>query len=117
MPAPLLCVPPSAVIAGWDFSTGAVKALAFDLAGAVVAEVRLPTDLWTADGVSELSLLQLEGQARASVRGLAARGVRGLLVCSGSTEERALSEQADVVVDGPAGVADWLSALADRLGA
>ena len=61
------------MVAGWDFSTGAVKALAFDLTGAVVAEVRLPTDLWTADGVSELSLLQLEGQARASARGLAAR--------------------------------------------
>ncbi len=73
MPEPLRCAPPSALVAGWDFSTGAVKALAFDLAGAVVAEVRLPTDLWTAGGVSELNLLQLEGQARASTRALAAR--------------------------------------------
>lgn len=55
--------------------------------------------------------------AFAAVRGLAGDGVRGLLVCSGSTEERALTDQADVVVDGPSGVADWLSALADRLGA
>ena len=34
-----------------------------------VAEVRLPTDLWTDGGVSELNLMQLEGQARASARG------------------------------------------------
>jgi sugar (pentulose or hexulose) kinase len=61
------------VIAGWDFSTGAVKCLAFDLDGQALAEVRLPTDLWTAGGVSELNLMQLEGQARASTRAIAAR--------------------------------------------
>lgn len=66
-------VSPESVITGWDFSTGAVKCLAFDLHGAVLAEVRLPTDLWTEDGVSELSILQLEGQARASVRAMASR--------------------------------------------
>ena len=38
-----------------------------------VAEVRLPTDLWTEGGVSELNLMQLEGQARASTRAIAAR--------------------------------------------
>jgi xylulokinase len=70
---PLHCTHPEAVVTGWDFSTGAVKCLAFDLAGRALAEVRLPTDLWTAGGVSELSLLQLEGQARASTRALAAR--------------------------------------------
>jgi xylulokinase len=63
---------PDAIVTGWDFSTGAVKCLAFDLAGKVVAEVRFPTDLWTEGGVSELSLLQLEGQARASTRAVAA---------------------------------------------
>ena len=71
MPASLRCVPSSALIAGLDFSTGSVKGLLFDLAGTVVAEVRLPTDLWTEGGVSELSILQLEGQARACIRGLA----------------------------------------------
>ena len=60
----------SALISGWDFSTGSVKVLAFDLDGKVVAEVRLPTDLWTEGGVSELNLMQLEGQAHASTRGL-----------------------------------------------
>lgn len=71
MPEPLRCVPPNALIAGWDFSTGSVKCLAFDLTGTVVAEVRLPTDLWTEGGVTELNLMQLEGQARTSVRALA----------------------------------------------
>src|SRR5262249_22265523 len=69
----LLCVAADSVVTGWDFSTGGVKHLAFDLAGNTLVSVRLPTDLWTADGVSELNLLQLEGQARASVRAMAAR--------------------------------------------
>ncbi len=73
MSEPLRATDPNAVLVGWDFSTGAVKALAFDLSGAVLAEVRLPTDLWTVDGVTELNVLQLEGQARASVRELAAK--------------------------------------------
>jgi sugar (pentulose or hexulose) kinase len=60
-------------VTGWDFSTGAVKCLAFDLDGRTLAEVRLPTDLWTEGGVSELNLMQLEGQARATVRAMAAR--------------------------------------------
>jgi sugar (pentulose or hexulose) kinase len=61
------------VITGWDFSTGAVKCLAFDLQGQTLAEVRLPTDLWTTGGVSELNLMQLEGQARASTRAIGRR--------------------------------------------
>jgi sugar (pentulose or hexulose) kinase len=69
-------VPAESVIAGWDFSTGSVKGLAFGLDGKLVTEVRLPTDLWHGDppneAVCELNLMQLEGQARASVRGLAA---------------------------------------------
>ena len=73
MPEPLRCVPPTALVVGWDFSTGAVKALAFDLSGTVVAESRFPTDLWTEGGVSELNLMALEGQARASTRDLAAK--------------------------------------------
>ncbi|HEX4592370.1 MAG TPA: FGGY-family carbohydrate kinase [Gemmataceae bacterium] len=73
MPELLRQVADSAVIAGLDFSTGAVKGLAFDLDGKVLAEVRLPTDLWTEAGVSELNLMQLEGQARSIVRLLAAR--------------------------------------------
>ncbi len=73
MVEPLLTVAPDSVITGWDFSTGAVKCLAFDLTGNTVAALRLPTDLWDRDGVSELNLLQLEGQAYASTRGIAAQ--------------------------------------------
>ncbi len=73
MSEPLRCVEPETVVAGWDFSTGAVKCLAFDLQGKSIAEVRLPTDLWTEDGVSELNIMQLEGQARASTRELASK--------------------------------------------
>lgn len=76
MPETLRCVLPESVITGWDFSTGAVKCLAFTTDGQVLAEVRLPTDLWRGDadsGVAELNLLQLEGQARSSVRAMAQR--------------------------------------------
>ncbi len=73
MSEPLRCLPAEAVITGWDFSTGAVKCLAFDLDGQALAEVRLPTDLWTEGGVSELNVMQLEGQARASTRAIAHR--------------------------------------------
>jgi xylulokinase len=72
MPEPLRCLPENAIVVGYDFSTGAVKALAFDLSGNTIASVRFPTDLWTEGGVSELNLLQLEGQARASTRALVA---------------------------------------------
>jgi xylulokinase len=70
---PLRHVASASVITGWDFSTSGVKCLAFDLDGNTLAEVRLPTDLWTKGGARELNLMQLEGQARASVRAMAAR--------------------------------------------
>jgi sugar (pentulose or hexulose) kinase len=75
MPNSLQFVPPKSIITGWDFSTGGVKCLAFDLHGKTVATIRLPTDLWKGDpsqeDLSELNLMQLEGQARASVRAMA----------------------------------------------
>ncbi|HJZ94719.1 MAG TPA: FGGY family carbohydrate kinase, partial [Gemmataceae bacterium] len=70
---PTLTLSPNSIVTAWDFSTGAVKCLAFDLSGKVVAEVRFPTDLWTEGGVSELNLMQLEGQARATTRAIAAQ--------------------------------------------
>src|SRR5438105_1856624 len=66
-------VAPRSIITGWDFSTSGVKCLAFDLDGNTVADVRLPTDLWTRGGVSELNIMQLEGQARASVRAITSK--------------------------------------------
>jgi trehalose 6-phosphate phosphatase len=41
--------------------------------------------------------------------------VSGLLICSASSEEDSLSELADVIVDGPSGLAEWLNVLAERL--
>jgi trehalose 6-phosphate phosphatase len=42
-------------------------------------------------------------------------GLPGLLVCSGSTEVTEVADRADLVVDGPEGVAALLQALADEL--
>lgn len=53
--------------------------------------------------------------AFAAVDALRAEGLPGLLVCSGSPEVAALAERADLVVDGPEGVAGLLAALADRI--
>jgi trehalose 6-phosphate phosphatase len=50
-----------------------------------------------------------------TVRDMATAGVAGLLVCSASNEEEALAELSDVIVDGPAGLAAWLTELAERL--
>jgi trehalose 6-phosphate phosphatase len=46
---------------------------------------------------------------------LRSAGIGGLLVCSGSEEQAALAERADLVLDGPDGVAEWLSTLADAI--
>ena len=86
MPEPLRCVPEDALIVGWDFSTSAVKALAFDLNGEVVARSWFKNDVWTEfkrdpdskkhfldTGNREINLMQLEGQARASARDIAAK--------------------------------------------
>ncbi|MGH3509204.1 MAG: trehalose-phosphatase [Nocardioidaceae bacterium] len=47
-----------------------------------------------------------------AVVGLRRHGIPGLLVCSGSDEQRALVDLADLVVDGPAGVVTFLRTLA-----
>jgi trehalose 6-phosphate phosphatase len=51
--------------------------------------------------------------AFAAVRELRARGIPGLVVCSGSAEVTELAQEADLVVDGPEGVVALLTALAD----
>ncbi|MGX4691363.1 trehalose-phosphatase [Streptomyces sp. JNUCC 63] len=53
--------------------------------------------------------------AYAAVEKLRSDGLPGVLVCSGSTEVTELSERADLVVDGPAGVVHLLKGLADSL--
>lgn len=49
------------------------------------------------------------------VERLRGEGVAGLLVCSGSAEETALAERADLVVDGPAGVVGFIKGLVAEL--
>jgi sugar (pentulose or hexulose) kinase len=85
MSEPLRCVPDDAIIVGWDYSTSAVKALAFTLDGGVAARSWFKNDVWTDyqrrgkgkhfedAGNREINLMQLEGQARASTRDLAAK--------------------------------------------
>jgi trehalose 6-phosphate phosphatase len=51
--------------------------------------------------------------AFAAVRQLREEGTPGLLVCSGSAEVPELAAEADLVVDGPDGIAELLSELAD----
>ena len=50
-----------------------------------------------------------------AVASLREEGLTGLLVCSASHEEDALRRRADVVVDGPAGLAAWLHGLAAQI--
>lgn len=52
--------------------------------------------------------------AFSAVEELRHAGVGGLLICSASAEQDALVARADLVLDGPDAVADWLEALADE---
>ncbi|MGE5134578.1 MAG: trehalose-phosphatase [Gemmatimonadota bacterium] len=54
--------------------------------------------------------------AFAAVDSLRGTGVAGLKVCSSSAEVTALADQADLTVDGPAGVIALLNALATTIG-
>jgi trehalose 6-phosphate phosphatase len=53
--------------------------------------------------------------AFAAVEALRGSGVPGLTVASGSAEVADITQRADLVVDGPEGVADLLDALADEI--
>jgi trehalose 6-phosphate phosphatase len=75
---------------------------------AIVAETSARQVVFAGDDLGDLPAFR-------AVRELAAAGVSGLLICSASTEEDALSELADVIVDGPSGLAEWLNVLAERL--
>ncbi|MFE0254596.1 trehalose-phosphatase [Streptomyces sp. NPDC059010] len=74
-----------------------------------VRELGAESVLYAGDDLGDLP-------AYAAVDKLRTDGTPGLLVCSGSEEVTELSERADVVVDGPAGVVRLLRALADHAG-
>ncbi|GGS18575.1 trehalose 6-phosphate phosphatase [Streptomyces aureoverticillatus] len=74
-----------------------------------VREVGAESVLYAGDDLGDLP-------AFAAVDKLRSDGdVRGLLVCSGSAEVTELSDRADLVVEGPAGVVTLLSTLATQL--
>jgi trehalose 6-phosphate phosphatase len=74
----------------------------------LVDELGARTVVFAGDDLGDLAAFD-------AVDALRAQGTPGLLVCSGSAEEVALAERADLVVDGPEGVVDLLLALAARL--
>ncbi|MFI0911481.1 trehalose-phosphatase [Streptomyces abikoensis] len=73
-----------------------------------VRETGASAVLYAGDDLGDLA-------AFAAVEKLRTEGVPGTLVCSGSAEVAVLAERADLVVDGPAGVVELLTGLADRL--
>lgn len=76
----------------------------------LVTETGARQVIFAGDDLGDLPAFRMVAQ-------LCGQGRPGLLVCSASHEEDALSRLADVVVDGPAGVAAWLTDLADQLDA
>lgn len=73
-----------------------------------VVETGAKTVVFAGDDLGDLP-------AFAAVKELRSDGMNGLLICSASAEQDALQAQADVILDGPDAVADWLGSLADDL--
>jgi trehalose 6-phosphate phosphatase len=74
----------------------------------IVDETGARQVVFIGDDLGDLPAYRVVDELRSEGRG-------GLLVCSASHEEDALSALADVVVQGPEGVATWLEELADAL--
>lgn len=74
----------------------------------LAAEFSARSVMFTGDDLGDLA-------AFAEVRRLRETGVAGLAVCSGSAEVTELAEQADLVVDGPPGVAALIESLASAI--
>ncbi|GAB3439158.1 trehalose-phosphatase [Streptomonospora sediminis] len=67
-----------------------------------------PAVLYAGDDLGDLAAFD-------AVERLRSRGIPGLTVCSGSDEVTRLAERADLVVDGPPGVAELLTALREAI--
>ncbi len=74
----------------------------------IVRERAAKAVLYAGDDLGDLS-------AFAAVDDLRAAGIPGTKVCSGSPEATQVAEAADIVVDGPDGVADLLESLARQI--
>ncbi len=77
----------------------------------LIAEVDPAVVVFAGDDLGDVAAFEAVRELRASGR------IEGLLVCSGSDEQDALVALADVVVEGPDGVAALFGELADLLGA
>jgi trehalose 6-phosphate phosphatase len=76
----------------------------------LVADSRPDSVVYAGDDLGDLAAFDAVDEMRIA-------GQSGLLVCSGSAEVVALRARADLVVDGPGGVAEFLESLADAIGA
>jgi trehalose 6-phosphate phosphatase len=86
-------------VAGWDKGR-VIEQLVDELAARHV--------IFAGDDLGDLPAFDAVDRMRAG-------GIGGLLVCSASDEQSALIDRADLVLDGPEGVAQWLGGLADAL--
>jgi trehalose 6-phosphate phosphatase len=88
-----------------------IRAPGFDKGDALrhlVDEKKIRSVIFAGDDLGDLPAFRAVEQLRGE-------GVPGLLICSASHEEDALSEMADLVLCGPQGVSDWLTRLAENL--
>lgn len=74
----------------------------------LVAERRARHVIFAGDDLGDLPAFR-------AVERLRTQGLTGLLVCSASHEEDALTSMSDLIVEGPQGVAEWLTGLAASL--
>lgn len=74
----------------------------------IVAERGARTVVFAGDDLGDLPAFR-------AVQELRKEGLDGLLICSASHEEDALTAISDLVLDGSRGVAEWLNQLADEL--
>lgn len=74
----------------------------------IVAEVGARTVIYAGDDLGDVPAFE-------TVRDLAAEGLTTCAVWSASAERESLPHLTDVAVDGPAGVAAWLTVVADRV--
>jgi trehalose 6-phosphate phosphatase len=88
-----------------------IRAPGFDKGDALrqlVDEKKIGQIIFAGDDLGDLPAFRAVEQLRGE-------GVPGLLLCSASHEEDALSDMADLSLCGPQGVAEWLTQLAESL--
>ncbi|NNG21197.1 trehalose-phosphatase [Naumannella sp. ID2617S] len=75
----------------------------------LVGEKRIRAVAYAGDDLGDLPAFDV-------VDSLREQGTPGLTICSASVEQQALADRANLICDGPEGVAEWLAGLAGLLG-